>query len=154
MKVKSVAELDKINYGKDGDAAVDLRASGNWIVDLDQGGKELTSDEYFLQPGERVLIKSGIHVAIPPGCYGHISGRSGLSMKHGLQPLGGIIDETYRGEVGIVLVNLSKKAYKLTKNERVAQMVIKPYTKVNVEYVNNLEESNRGGSGFGDSGKF
>ena len=152
LKVKNLVEgLDKINYGKDGDAAVDLRASGNFIIDLDSDKKEINSLEYEIKPGERILVKTGIKVAIPAGNYGHISGRSGLAMKHGLQPLAGIIDENYRDEIGVVLINFGSKSYKITKNERIAQMIIKPYTKVDVEYVNSLDLTNRD-AGFGSSG--
>src|SRR3989344_1207968 len=106
LKVKSVVNnLDKVSYGREGDAAIDLRASGNWIINLDNERKEINSNEYELKPNERILIKTGIKVVIPKGNYGHISGRSGLAMKHGLQPLGGIIDENYREEIGVILVN-------------------------------------------------
>lgn len=74
-------------------------------------------------------------------------------MKHGLQPLAGVIDENYREEIGVVLVNLSSKSYKITKNERIAQMIIQPYSKVSVEHVNDLDVTNRG-DGFGSSGKY
>ena len=154
LKVKSLfSDLEKINYSREGDAGLDLRASNVWIVDLDTDKKEIVSDEYEIKPNERILVKTGIKVAIPPGHYGNIKARSGLAMKHGLQPLAGVIEENYREEIGVVLVNLSTKPYKIMKNERIAQMIIQPYSKVNVEHVNDLDLTNRD-DGFGSSGKY
>lgn len=154
LQIKKIIEdLDNINYGREGDVAIDLRASGIWVIDLDQERKEISQNDYVLQPGQRVLIKTGVKMAIPTGNYGHICGRSGLAMKNGLQPLGGIIDENYREELGVILMNLGNKAYTLTKNEKVAQLIIKPYTKVTIEYVSDLDTTNRD-TGFGSSGRF
>ena len=152
LKVKNLVDgLDKISYNKEGDAAIDLRASGNWIIDLDSNKRELIREYYDIMPSERILIKTGIKVAIPQGHYGHIKDRSGLAFKHGLHVLAGVIDENYRDEIGVVLVNLGKNNYKLTKNERVAQMIIKRYEKVDIEYVDELDKTIRDG-GFGSSG--
>ena len=149
-----VEEIDKVSYSKEGDAAIDLRASGNFITDLDNlSKKELTSDYYYLEPKERILIKTGIKVALPKGHYGHIKDRSGLAFKQGLHVLAGVIDENYREEIGIVLINLGNNAYKIMKNEKIAQMIIKEYKKVNITYVDELDETNRE-AGFGSSGKF
>ncbi len=154
LKIKAVVEgLDKISYAKEGDAALDLRASGNWTINLDFAKKEICQDSYELQPKERILIKTGIKVALPKGHFGHIQGRSGLALKHGLQPIGGVIDENYRDEIGVILVNLGQNPYKITKNEKIAQMIIKEYKRVNVEYVEELDETNRQ-EGFGSSGKY
>src|SRR3989344_6627958 len=152
LKVKNLVDgLDKISYTKEGDAAIDLRASGNWIIDLDSSKRELIREYYDIMPSERILIKTGIKVAIPQGHYGHIKDRSGLAFKHGLHVLAGVVDENYREEIGVVLVNLGKNNYKLTKNERVAQMIIKRYEKVDIEYVDELDKTIRDG-GFGSSG--
>ncbi len=155
LKIKQVVEeIDKVSYSKEGDAAIDLRASGNFITDLDNlSKKELTSDYYYLEPKERILIKTGIKVALPKGHYGHIKDRSGLAFKQGLHVLAGVIDENYREEIGIVLINLGNNAYKIMKNEKIAQMIIKEYKKVNITYVDELDETNRE-AGFGSSGKF
>ena len=152
LKVKNLVDgLDKISYNKEGDAAIDLRASGNWIIDLDSNKRELIREYYDIMPSERILIKTGIKVAIPQGHYGHIKDRSGLAFKHGLHVLAGVIDENYRDEIGVVLVNLGKNNYKLTKNERIAQMIIKKYEKVGIAYVDELDKTIRDG-GFGSSG--
>ena len=154
LKIKKIIDdLDNINYGREGDVAIDLRASGHWIINLDDERKEISQNDYALQPGERVLIKTGVKMAIPPGNYGHICGRSGLAMKNGLQPLGGVIDENYREELGVILMNHGNKTYTLTKNEKVAQLIIKPYTKVNIEYVQDLDKTSRD-EGFGSSGRY
>ena len=149
---KLLHDIEAIGYVKDGDAAVDLRASGVWVVDLETTKATITRESYTLQPQERILIKTGISVAIPQGHWGNIRDRSGHAFKHGLSALAGVIDETFRGEIGVVMVNTSKTPYTISKNERIAQMIITPYTKCEVEYVDNLSETNRGETSFGDSG--
>ncbi|MEK6948327.1 MAG: dUTP diphosphatase [Nanoarchaeota archaeon] len=153
LKIKSLADIDKINYSRDGDAALDLRASGVWIIDLDSEKKEIVQDEYELKPNERVVICTGIVVAVPKGCYGSVRDRSGLAFNHGLHTLAGVLDENYRGELRVIIVNLGSRTYKLTKNERIAQLIIMEYKKVNVEYVDELDDTNRGNSAYGSSGK-
>ncbi len=67
--------------------------------------------------------------------------------------LGGVIDETYRGEIGVILINLGSNVYRVNKNDRIAQMIISEYKSVNVEYVNELDNTTRGQGGFGSTGK-
>ncbi len=145
--------VDKIKYSRVGDAGIDLRASGEFIVDLDNKKEEIKSDEYIIKSGERILVKTGVKIALPNGYWGNIRDRSGLAFKHGLHTLAGVIDETYRGEIGVVLVNLGKKDYTIKKNERIAQLIISPYIQANIEYVEELQDSVRGEKGFGSSGK-
>lgn len=156
LKVKNISnEIIDIGYSRDGDAGIDLRASGIWTVKLDQiENEEINSESYFIEPGERILVKTGIKVAIPKNHYGHIKDRSGLALKNGIHVLAGVIDENYRNEIGVVLINLGSKMYKISKNEKIAQMIIKKYEKMDIEYVNELDETNRNLSGFGSSGKF
>lgn len=153
IKVKSLSDVDKISYSRDGDAAIDLRASGKWIVDLDNEKKELEQDNYDIKPNERILIKTGLQVAIPKGCWGEIKTRSGHALNNGLNVLGGVIDENYRGEIGVILFNHGNKSFKISKNDRIAQMIISEYKRVKIEHVEELEETNRNISGFGSSGK-
>lgn len=153
LKVKSLISLDNISYSRDGDCAIDLRASGKWIINLDHSKEELEQDSYEIKPNERVLIKTGLQVAIPKGCWGEIKTRSGHAFHNGIHILGGVIDENYRGEIGVILVNLSQKPFQINKNDRVAQMIISEYKKVKVEYVNDLDDTNRNLDGFGSSGK-
>lgn len=145
--------VDKIKYSRSGDAGIDLRASGEFIVDLDNSKEEIKSAEYLIKSGERILVKTGVKIAIPTGYWGNIRDRSGLAFKHGLHTLAGVIDETYRGEIGVVLVNLGKKDYKIVKNERIAQLILTPYIQAEVEYIDELGDSERGEKGFGSSGK-
>ncbi len=152
MRVK-VLKGDGVEYIKEGDAGIDLRASGDYVVNLDSEKKEVTAEEYEIEPGERILIKTGVEVAIPEGCWGNIRDRSGLAFKHGLHTLAGVIDETYRGEIGVVMVNLGEEPYTIKKNERIAQMIIQPYKRVDVEEVDEHDSTVRGESGFGDSGR-
>ena len=153
MKVRLLWGMSNVSYSKDGDAAIDLRASGKWIINLDHEKQELDQDSYLIKPNERILVKTGIEVAIPMGCWGNIKGRSGNAFHHGIHVLGGVIDETYRGEVGVILVNLSQKPFEVNKNDRVAQMIISEYKRVKIEYVNTLDNTNRNKDGFGSTGK-
>ena len=145
-----IANLDEPNLG---DAGIDLKASGTWVVNMDSEKQELVQEEYEIKPNERILVKTGIKVQIPPMFWGNIRDRSGLAFKHGIHTLAGVIDETYRGEIGIVLVNLGTSSYTMKKNERIAQMVITPYIPMKLEYVESLEETKRQENGFGSSGK-
>src|SRR3989344_5084191 len=151
LKIKNVMEgMPEISYSRDGDAGIDLRASGIWVVKLDQiENEEIKSESYFVESGERILVKTGIKIAIPKNHYGHIKGRSGLALKNGIHILAGVIDENYRNEIGIIIINLGSKMYKDSKNEKIAQMIIKKYEKMDIEYVNELDETNRNLSGFG-----
>ena len=153
LKVKHLNDLDKINYSRDGDAALDLRASSKFVINLDEEKKEIEQDSYSIKPGERILVRTGVEVAIPEGHWGNIKDRSGNAFNHGVHVLGGVIDENYRGEIGVILINLSKKDFKINKNDRVAQMIISEYKRVNVEHVQELNETNRNKDGFGSSGK-
>ena len=154
LKVKKVVkDIDDIYRANPGDAGLDLRASGKWVVDLDSEKKEIEQASYVLKPSERILVKTGIHVAIPKNHFGSIRDRSGLAFKSGLHTLGGVIDEGYRGEIGVVLVNMSSKDYEIKKNERIAQIILQPYSAVPIEHVEELEETERGEGGYGKSGK-
>ena len=153
LKIKLLTNLDKINYSREGDAAVDLRASGKFVINLDHNKEEIEKDFYLINPGERILVKTGIQVAMPKDHWGNIKDRSGNAFNHGVHVLGGVIDENYRGEIGVILVNLSKKEFKISKNDRIAQMIISEYKKVNLEYVDELDKTSRNQDGFGSTGK-
>lgn len=153
LKIEKVDDVDDIDTPKKGDAGIDLKASGRWVVGLDEEKEEINSKEYELEPGERILAKTGIKVQIPPMFWGNIRDRSGLAFKEGVHTLAGVIDETYRGEIGVVIVNLGKKPYTLSRNDRIAQMIITPYIPVELEYTTDLTETQRQAGGFGSSGK-
>lgn len=108
-----------------------------------------------LQPLERVLVPTGLKIELEHGYEAQIRPRSGLSIKHGISLINcvGTIDEDYRGEVCIPVVNLSNEEYTILPDERVAQMVIAKYEQAKIEVVTELSETERGAGGFGSTGK-
>ncbi len=108
-----------------------------------------------LAPLERTLIKTGIFMALEPGTEAQIRPRSGLALKKGLSVLNspGTIDADYRGEVGVILVNLSNEKVIIEPGERVAQMVLARYENIDWEEVEVLDETARGAGGFGSTGQ-
>ena len=117
-------------------------------------GYDLWSVEsYTLKPLERKLFKTGISVEIPEGHYGRIAPRSGLAYKHGLDVLAGVIDSSYRGEIGVILINLGDKDVYITHGDRVAQLIIESCRYPEMIQVDELGDSNRGIGGFGSTGK-
>lgn len=108
-----------------------------------------------LAPMERRLIPTGLYLELPEGTEAQIRPRSGLAYKHGITVLNapGTIDADYRGEVGVLLVNLSKETYTIKAGERIAQMVIAKYERVVWQPVDSLEDTDRGAGGFGSTGK-
>lgn len=121
-----------------GDAGLDLKAV----------------EPIVLQPGERGLVHTGIAMALPPNTEAQIRPRSGLALKHGITVLNtpGTIDEGYRGEVGVLVINHGQEAFSITPGMKIAQMVIKPVLPVEIEAVDALPDSSRGVGGFGSTG--
>ena len=113
------------------------------------------SEPVTLQPLERKLIPTGLKIELEHGYEAQIRPRSGLSIKHGITLINcvGTIDEDYRGEVCVPIVNISNEAYTIQPDERIAQMVITKYEHANVEVVTELSETERGVGGFGSTGK-
>jgi dUTP pyrophosphatase len=119
-------------------------------------GLDLRADEPFtLAPGERRLVPTGLAVEIPLGHEGQVRPRSGLAVKHGVGLLNapGTIDSDYRGEVGVILVNHGQAPVVFARGDRIAQLVVAPVTRVELELVEALAESERGGGGFGSTGR-
>ena len=112
-------------------------------------------NEVVVAPNQTVLIGTGLAVEIPDGYVGLVYARSGLATKSGLAPANkvGVIDSDYRGEVKVALYNHSTEVRTIAKGERVAQMVIAPYLKVEYEEVCDLTDTSRGEGGFGSTGK-
>jgi dUTP pyrophosphatase len=108
-----------------------------------------------LQPGERAAIPTGIALALPAGYEGQVRPRSGLSSKHGVTVVNapGTVDEDYRGEVHVLLVNLGQEPYTVQPKDRIAQLVVAPVTRVRVLQVSELGATARGGGGFGSTGR-
>ena len=108
----------------------------------------------LLQPLDRKLIPTGLHIALPEGYEAQIRPRSGLALKKGITCLNtpGTIDADYRGDVGVILVNLSHEDFVVEPGERIAQMIIGKFDQVEWEVVDNLDETERGEGGFGHTG--
>lgn len=109
-----------------------------------------------IDPGHRVLVPTGIALALPVGYEAQVRPRSGLALKHGITVLNapGTIDADYRGEVGVILVNLGDQPFAIRRGERIAQMVVAPVTRAILDDVTVLPASVRGAGGFGSTGGF
>ena len=107
-----------------------------------------------LKPLERTLVKTGLFISLPKGYEAQVRPRSGLALKNGSTVLNtpGTIDADYRGEIGVILVNLSSQDFTINDGDRIAQMVIAKHETTIWEEVENLDETNRGEGGFGSSG--
>lgn len=107
-----------------------------------------------IRPGERRFVPTGIAVAIPRGFEGQVRPRSGLALKHGIGIVNspGTIDSDYRGEIGIVLINHGAEPFTVNRGDRIAQLVIAPVAHVDVESAEALDETDRGGGGYGSTG--
>lgn len=142
MKVRIVnkSSLSLPEYKTNGSSGVDLMAN----ID-----KPIT-----LEPFERFLVPTGIFVEIPEGYEAQIRGRSGLAIKNGISLANGIgtIDSDYRGEIKVILINLGKEPFVINRGDRIAQMVMIKYEKMDFQVVNTLEETERGHGGFGHTG--
>jgi len=119
----------------------------------DDAGLDLYNLEDFqLEPGQGKAVKTGIALAVPGGHVGLVADRSSLG-KRGLKTAGGVIDAGYRGEIHIVLWNISSEIFELKRGERLAQLLLIPISTPAVEEVTSLDETARGAKGFGSSGK-
>ncbi len=107
-----------------------------------------------IQPLQRRLIPTGLHIALPEGYEAQVRPRSGLALKHGITVLNspGTIDADYRGEIGVVLVNLSDMPFTVNDGERIAQMVIARYEQAELQLVEQLDATERGEGGYGHTG--
>jgi len=128
-------------YKTDGSSGMDLMANIEQIIKI--------------FPGEKKIIPTGISVAIPKQYEIQIRPRSGLAAKNGISVLNtpGTIDSDYRGEIKVILINLGKDIFEVEKNDRIAQMVVCPIIKAELEEVENLPTTVRGKEGFGSTGK-
>ena len=108
-----------------------------------------------LRPLERAMIPTGLFVELPEGCEMQIRPRSGLAAKHGITVLNspGTIDADYRGEIKVILVNLSNEPFTIESGERIAQMIVARYEQIEWQPVEELGETERGAGGFGSTGK-
>ena len=111
-------------------------------------------ESILLQPGDRILVPTGLFMELPVGFEAQVRPRSGLALKKGITVLNspGTIDADYRGEIRVILVNLSREAFEITDGERIAQMVIARHEQAEWEQVDVLQETQRGAGGFGSTG--
>ncbi|NOJ77382.1 dUTP diphosphatase [Myxococcus xanthus] len=121
-------------------------------------GLDLRADidgERVLGPLERLAVPTGLALALPPGYEGQVRPRSGLALRHGVTLLNspGTVDADYRGEVQVILINLSHEPFTLRRGDRVAQLVVAAVPQVSLQEVELLEETSRGGNGFGSTGR-
>ena len=139
-RLPAARDLPLPTQGSPGSAGFDLRAA--------------VEGDIVLRPGERLLVPTGIVLEIPPGWEGQVRPRSGLALRHGIGILNapGTIDSDYRGEVGVILVNLGEAPFSLRRGDRVAQLVFARVEPVEWEEADTLEDSSRGGGGFGSTG--
>lgn len=128
------------SYAKPGDAGMDLLAA--------------VQEEVTLHPGERMLIPTGICIAVPEGYEAQVRPRSGLALKKVITVLNtpGTIDAGYRGEIGVILINLSPDVFTVQRGDRIAQLVVAPVIQAEIEQVTSLDETERGDGGFGSTG--
>ena len=112
-------------------------------------------EDITLQPMERRLVPTGLSIALPEGYEGQVRPRSGLALKHGITLLNtpGTIDADYRGEIGVIMVNLSDTPFNIADGDRIAQLVIARYEQAEWEAVEALDSTERGDGGFGHTGK-
>jgi dUTP pyrophosphatase len=126
------------SYAHPGDAGMDLHA---------------VCDKEIL-PGEVALIGTGLSVQLPEDTEAQVRPKSGLALKHGITVLNtpGTVDEGYRGEIGVILINHGKEAYHVMKGQKIAQLVVKPTLRLDIEVQEELSNTQRGEGGFGSTG--
>ena len=109
----------------------------------------------MLRPLERALVPTGLYIALPPGFEAQVRPRSGLAAKHGITVLNtpGTIDADYRGEIKVILVNMSNTPFVIVPGERIAQMVVARHERVEWQETDSLDETARGAGGFGSTGR-
>lgn len=135
---------------KSGNPLPEYSTSHSAGIDLRADLKEVIA----LKPLQRILVPTGLYIELPEGYEAQIRPRSGLAVKHGITVLNtpGTIDADYRGEIGVILVNLSDKEFEINPGERICQMIINKYEKIVWKEVNELKETDRGDGGFGHTG--
>lgn len=127
-----------LSYAHEGDAGMDL----------------YSAIDYVLKPGERKLVPAGIKIAVPKGYEAQVRPKSGLALKYGISVVNtpGTIDAGYRGEVGVILINLGQEDFVINKNSKIAQLIINRIEEAKIVEVESLDETSRGEGGFGSTG--
>jgi len=136
--IKKLTPTAKVpTYGRPGDAGLDIYAD----------------ESHTVLPKQKVITKTGIALKIPQNHVGLVWDRGGMAAKFGMHCIAGVLDETYRGELMIIQVNLSEVPYEIKQGDRIAQLVIQPVSHVAIEEVTDLDETVRGDGRFGSSGR-
>lgn len=139
IKIKKIKESAILpHYAHEGDAGVDL----------------YSTEDYVLRPGQRVLVSTGLSMAIPKGYEGQVRPKSGLALKHGISVCNspGTIDSGYHGEIGVISINHSNEEFKIEKGIKIAQMIFNKVEEAEFEEVEELDNTKRGEEGFGSTG--
>ena len=141
VPVQNNTDFELPQYATPASAGVDLKAA--------------IKEAITLAPLERSIIPTGLKIALPEGYEAQVRPRSGLAAKHGITVLNspGTIDADYRGEIGVILVNLSQTSFTIQPEERIAQLVVAKYEQIQWEETGELSQTNRGAGGFGSTGK-
>ncbi len=138
IKVKKLHEDAVIpEYAHPGDAGMDLRCV----------------EDVTVEPGQKVMIGTGLAFEVPEGFVPLFWDKSGLAIKHGLKILGGVFEYTYRGEYIVGMINLNDTAYEFKKGDKIVQLLIQPIATASIVEVEELSETSRGDGGFGSTGK-
>ena len=141
MTIKFQKILDEAiipHYAHPGDAGMDI----------------FSAEETVIKEGERKNIRTGLKMELPEGFVGLVWDKSGLALKNGIKTMAGVIDSCYRGEIGIVLANLSEQDCKIEKGQKIAQMLIQKIERAEIEEARELSETKRGEGSFGSTGLF
>ncbi|KAK2847674.1 hypothetical protein Q7C36_009356 [Tachysurus vachellii] len=109
--------------------------------------------DYTIAPMDKAIVKTDLQIAVPSGCYGRVAPRSGLAAKHFIDVGAGVVDEDYRGNVGVVLFNFGKETFEVKKGDRVAQLVCERICYPDLQELETLDETERGAGGFGSTGR-
>ena len=141
MKIKFQKILEGAiipHYAHQGDAGMDI----------------FSAEDAVIKSGEIKSVKTRVKMELPEGFVALVWDKSGLALKNGIKTMAGVIDSGYRGEIGIVLANLSGRDYKIEKGQKIAQMLVQKAERAEIEEVKNLNETSRGAGGFGSTGLF
>ena len=141
MLIKFQKNLDDAiipHYAHPGDAGMDI----------------FSAEETIIKAGEIKSVRTGVKIELPEGFVALVWDKSGLALKNGIKTMAGVIDSGYRGEIGIVLANLSDQDYKIEKGQKIAQMLIQKVERMEIKEVKELSETKRGADGFGSTGLF
>ena len=140
MKIKIKKDKDAImpSYAHDGDAGIDIYSNQDLII----------------HAGEIKTISTGLYFEIPKGYAGLVWDKSGLAGNSGIKTMAGVLDSSYRGELRVVLTNLSKNDFEIKKHMKIAQLLIQKIERAEIEETNELNETSRGSGGFGSTGLY